>query len=87
MFPVMFDAMKDPLVTSLTDPFYGDEKIGEIYAAAGQDMVVWYNSEFLGQFNTAASTDLPSLFDGTMTPEDFVNDVVTQTQNAIDFGS
>ncbi len=87
MFPVMFDAMNDPLVTSLTDPFFGDEKIGQIYADAGKDMVVWYNSEWLGAFNTASSTDLPSLFDGSMTPEDFVNDVATQTQNTIDFGS
>jgi len=87
MFPVMFDAMTDADVTSVTDPFYGDSKIGQIYADAGKDMVVWYNSEFFGAYNTAAGTDLPALFDGTMTPEDFVNDVVTQTQNAIDFGS
>ncbi len=87
MFPVMFQAMKDDRVTSVTDPFYGDEKIGQVYADAGQDMVVWYNSEFFSAYNTAAGTDLPSLFDGSMTPEDFVNDIVTQTQNAIDFGS
>jgi multiple sugar transport system substrate-binding protein/arabinosaccharide transport system substrate-binding protein len=87
MFPVMFDAMTDPSVTSVTDPFYGDEAIGQVYADAGQDMVVWYNSEFLGAYNTAAGTDLPALFDGSMSPEDFVNDVVTQTQNTIDFAS
>lgn len=85
MFPVMFEAMTDPAVTSITDPFFGDQEIGQIYADAGQDMVVWYNSEHFGAYNTAAGTDLPSLFDGSMTPEDFVNDVITQTQNAIDF--
>ena len=87
MFPVMFDAMTDPAVTSVTDPFYGDEAIGQVYAEAGKDMVVWYNSEFLGAYNTAAGTDLPALFDGSMTPEDFVNDVITQTQDTIDFAS
>ncbi|MCA0454819.1 MAG: extracellular solute-binding protein [Chloroflexi bacterium] len=87
MFPVMFEAMSDPVVTAVTDPFYGDAKVGQIYADAGQDMVVWYNSQFFGAYNTAAGTDLPALFDGTMTPEDFVNDVIAQTQNAIDFGS
>ncbi|HEX2622699.1 MAG TPA: ABC transporter substrate-binding protein [Phototrophicaceae bacterium] len=87
MFPVMFDAMTDPSVISVTDPFYGDAAIGQIYADAGQDMVVWYNSEFFGAYNTAAGTDLPALFDGSMTPEDFVNDVIAQTQSAIDFGS
>ena len=74
-------------MTSVTDPFYGDEEIGQVYADAGQDMVVWYNSEFFSAYNTAAGTDLPSLFDGSMTPEDFVNDVITQTQNTIDFAS
>jgi arabinooligosaccharide transport system substrate-binding protein len=88
MFPVMFDAMQDPRVLSEADPFYSNTTIGDIYATAGQDMVVWYNSQYLaGAFNTASSTDLPSLFDGSMTPEDFVNDVTTQTQNGIDFGS
>ncbi len=87
MFPVMFDAMTDPRVASVSDPFYANPTIGDIYAKAGQDMVVWYNSEFFSAYNTAAGTDLPSLFDGSMSPEDFVNDVVTQTQNAIDFGS
>ncbi len=87
MFPVMFDAMNDPAVTGVTDPFFGDEAIGQVYADAGQDMVVWYNSEFFSAYNTAAGTDLPSLFDGSMTPEDFVNDVITQTQNTIDFAS
>lgn len=87
MFPVMFDAMTDPSVTSVTDPFYGDAQIGQIYADAGQDMVVWYNSQFFSAYRTAASSALPSLFDGSMTPEDFVNDVVTQTQNTIDFAS
>jgi ABC-type glycerol-3-phosphate transport system substrate-binding protein len=87
MFPTMFEAMTDPTVTDVTDPFYGDEKIGQVYADAGKDMVVWYNSEFFGAYNTAAGADLPALFDGTMTPEDFVNDVITQTQNTIDFGS
>jgi len=30
-------------------------------ADAGKDMVVWYNSEFFGAYNTAAGTDLPRL--------------------------
>jgi ABC-type glycerol-3-phosphate transport system substrate-binding protein len=87
MFPVMFDAMTDPRVEGLKDPFYGDTPLGKVYADAGTDMPVWYNSEFLGAYNTAAGNDITALFDGSMTPEDFVNDVVTQTQNSIDFGS
>ena len=87
MFPVMFDAMKDPRVTGLADPFYANQKIGEIFADAGTDVPVWYQSPYRSDWMTAAGNDLPGLFDGSMTPEAFVDDIITQTQNAIDFGS
>ena len=87
MFPVMFDAMTDPRVADLTDPFYADQQIGQVYADAGTDIPVWYQSPFRSDFQTVAANDLPALFDGSMTPEDFVNDIITQTQNAIDFGA
>lgn len=87
MFPTMFEAMTDPRVTGLTDPFYGDEKIGEVYAAIAPDVPVWYQSPYRADWMTAAANDLPGLFDGSMTPQAFVEDIITQTQSAIDFGS
>lgn len=47
MFPVMFDAMTDPDVTSVTDPFYGDTKVGQVYADAGRTLFGTTNSSVL----------------------------------------
>jgi len=86
MFPNMLEAAADPRVTELADPFYGDQKIGEVYSELANEVPVWYQSPFRSNFNTAAADNLPLLFDGTMTPEAFVDEVIRLTQEAIDFG-
>jgi len=86
MFPTNFEAMNDPRVSQLADAFYGDQLIGEIYAEVGPDVPVWYQSPFRAAGATAVSDNLPLLFDGSMTPEAFVDEVVRRTQEAIDFG-
>jgi len=86
MFPNMLEAAKDPRVTGLEDPFYNNQKIGEIYSELADQVPVWYQSPFRSNFNTAVGDNLPLLFDGTMTPEAFVDKVISVTQEAIDFG-
>jgi ABC-type glycerol-3-phosphate transport system substrate-binding protein len=86
MFPNNLEAAVDPRVTSLTDPFYGDQAIGEIYAELAPEVPVWYQGEFRSNFLQAAADNLPLLFDGTLTPEAFVDEVIRLTQDAIDFG-
>lgn len=86
MFPTNFEAMEDPRVSGLTDPFYGDQEIGSIYADLGDDVPVWYQSPFRPNWATAVGDNLPLLFDGSMTPEEFVDEVIFLTQDAIDFG-
>jgi len=85
MFPTMFEAANDPRVSGLADPFYGDQKVGEIYAKLAPDVPVWYQSPFRSDFRTAASDNQPALFDGSMTPEAFVDELVRVVQEAIDF--
>lgn len=87
MFPTMYEAAADERVTGLADPFYGGQKIGEIYAELAPGVPVWYQSPFRGDFRTAVSDNLPALFDGSMTPEAFVDELIRYTQEAIDFGS
>ena len=86
-FPWELDAYGDARVTGYTDPFFGDSKIGEIYGQIGPDEPVWYQSVFRASYNQAAADNLPALFDGTLTPEAFIDKVVKTTQDAIDFGS
>ncbi len=86
MFPNMLEAAADPRVTGLEDPFYGDQLIGEIYAALAPEVPVWYQSPFRSSWGDAASTNLPLLFDGSLSPEAFVDELTRATQDAIDFG-
>lgn len=86
MFPTMFEAANDPAVTSLEDPFFSGVKLGEIYSKLAPEVPVWYQSPFGSNANTALGDNLPGLFDGTLTPEAFVDKVVKTTQEAIDFG-
>jgi len=86
MFPTMFEAANDPRVTGLEDPFYGGQKLGEIYSMLAPEVPVWYQSPFGAAADTTIGDNLPGLFDGTLTPEQFVDNVVSTTQEAIDFG-
>jgi ABC-type glycerol-3-phosphate transport system substrate-binding protein len=85
-FPWMITAMQDPRVTELTDPFYGDQSIGSVYAELVDSVPVWYQSPFRSNWGQATSDNLPLLFDGSMSPEDFVDEIISLTQDAIDFG-
>jgi ABC-type glycerol-3-phosphate transport system substrate-binding protein len=87
MFPTNFAAMEDERVTALTDPFYGDQQIGEIYAELGDGVPVWYQSPFRAAFATAVGDNLPLLFDGTISAEEFVEEVTRITEEEIEFGS
>jgi ABC-type glycerol-3-phosphate transport system substrate-binding protein len=86
MFPTMFEAAADPRVTELEDPFFSNQRLGEIYSTLADQVPVWYQSPFGAAANTAMGDNLPGLFDGTLTPEQFVDNVVNTTQEAIDFG-
>ncbi|MCA9881600.1 MAG: extracellular solute-binding protein [Anaerolineae bacterium] len=86
MFPTNFEAMQDPRVSGLTDDFYGGQDIGSVYASIGNGVPVWYQSPFRSNWSTAVGDNLPLLFDGSMTPEAFVDQIISITQDAIDFG-
>lgn len=86
-FPWMPAAYKDPRVSDVADPFFGGQKLGELYGQVADDVPVWYQSPFRADYAKAASDNLPLLFSGQITPEQFVDNIVKTTQDAIDFGS
>jgi len=86
-FPWMFAAYKDTRVTDSSDPFYSGEKIGQVYAQIADDTPTWYTNQYLSGFYKGAGDNLPGLFNGTITPDQFVDAVTKATQDAIDFGS
>lgn len=85
-FPWMITAYDDERVTGLESEFYGGQRLGEIYMELSSEMPVWYQSPFRSNFQQAAGDNLPLLFDGTLTPEAYVDELIRLTQEAIDFG-
>ena len=72
-------------MTELADPFYGDEKIGEVFANVALDTPVYYQSANRAFFLDAVAANLPLFFDGSVSAEEFVDRVVQTTQDEIDF--
>ena len=85
-FPWYIPAFDDPGVKDLADPFFSGQHLGEFYGQVAADVPAWYQSPFLPNAITALGDNLPNLFDGSMTPDQFVDKVVQITQDAIDFG-
>jgi len=85
-FPWYIPAFDDPRVSELEDPFFSGQHLGEFYGQVAAEVPIWYPSPFMPDVKQAAADNLPALFDGSLTPEDFVNKVIDITQDAIDFG-
>jgi arabinosaccharide transport system substrate-binding protein len=85
-FPWYIPAFEDPRVSGLEDPYFGGQHLGEFYGQVAADIPAWYQNPFLPNAITAMGDNLPGLFDGTLTPDQFVDTVVQTTQEAIDFG-
>lgn len=85
-FPWYIPAFDDPRVKDLADPYFSGQHLGEFYGQVAADVPAWYQSPFLPNAITAMGDNLPGLFDGSLTPEAFVDTVVKTTQDAIDFG-
>jgi ABC-type glycerol-3-phosphate transport system substrate-binding protein len=85
-FPWMLEAYDDPRVTDAVSEFFSGVKLGELYRAVADGVPVWYQSPFRAAAGQAAVDNLPLLFDGTLTPEAFIDTLIRITQDAIDFG-
>jgi ABC-type glycerol-3-phosphate transport system substrate-binding protein len=86
-FPWYIPAFADPRVKDLADPYFSNQHLGEFYGQVAADVPVWYNSPFFPDVKKALADNLPGLFDGSLTPEAFVETAIKTSQDAIDFGS
>ncbi|MFN8447803.1 MAG: extracellular solute-binding protein [Anaerolineae bacterium] len=85
-FPWYIPAFSDPRVAGYEDPYFGGQHTGELFGQVAADVPAWYPSPFLPNAKTALGDNLPALFDGSLTPEAFVDNSVSTVQEAIDFG-
>lgn len=86
-YPTMHEALDHPRVTEAEDPFFGGQSVGEVFAEVALDTPGYYQSANRAFFLTALNENLPLLFDGTLTPEEFVDEVIAITENEIALSS
>jgi cellobiose transport system substrate-binding protein len=68
-FPTMKRAWSDPAVVNHTDPFFGGQKIGQLYAAVSPTQPVFYTSPVRSEAEQIIATQLvsPVVAGGTQT--------------------
>lgn len=86
MFPWMLTAYRDPRIRDLEDPFFSGQKLGQLYGRIAADVPVWYQSPDRAPFITASVDNLPLLFNGSLTPEAFVDTLIRIVEDSIGFG-
>ncbi|MBV7331418.1 ABC transporter substrate-binding protein [Chloroflexi bacterium TSY] len=82
-YPHMIEALNDPRISELTDPYYGDQAIGSVLASVAEDTPIWYQSQFRDAFQTEFTAQLPAFFEGTTTDEELIDAVVEVTNKEI----
>lgn len=86
MFPWMLTAYSDPRISEVEDPFFSGQRLGQIYGQIAAEVPVWYQSPDRAPFITAGVDNLPLLFNGSLTPEAFVDKLIGIVEDSIGFG-
>jgi multiple sugar transport system substrate-binding protein/arabinosaccharide transport system substrate-binding protein len=81
--PTMIEALNDPRFTGKTDPYYGDQVIGEVWSEAAQDMPLTYPSPVYADMNNEFNVQCANVYAGKTKAADAVDAVVAKTKQAI----
>lgn len=86
-YPTMIEAFQDDRVTGFEDPFYNGQRIGEIWATTATEVPIWYQSPYRAAFRDAVGELMPLFFDGSMSAEEFIDEVIFIVEDEIAFDS
>ena len=81
--PHMLDAINDPRVTDVKDPYFGDQQTGKVWAEVAGDLPFLYQSPVRGDMEKALGTAVTNVVAGKAKAEDALNEVISITQKAI----
>ena len=84
-YPTMYEALAHPRVTEISHPFFGGQQIGQVFSGVALDVPPLFQSPNRGFFLTALGDNLPLFFDGDYTPEQFLDAVISITEDEILF--
>jgi hypothetical protein len=84
-YPTMMEAFQDERVTGFEDPFYNGQRIGEIWATTSTEVPVWYQSPYRAVFRDAVGELMPLFFEGSMSAEELIDEVILTVEDEIAF--
>ena len=84
-YPTMPAAFHDERIVGLQDPFYANQKTGEVFAEIVDDVPVWYQSLFRATFEQQMAAELAVFFDGSVSAEEAIDNVIVYMEDEIAF--
>ena len=80
-FPTMIEAINDPRVRNFSDPYYGEQKIGAVFAESGLNIPIQWQSPYWEEaFQILVDDGLTSAMAGKKTPKQAIEDVVAEVK-------
>jgi multiple sugar transport system substrate-binding protein/arabinosaccharide transport system substrate-binding protein len=86
-FPTMKEALHDPGVTNVPDPYFGGEKIGGVFASVAADIPQQYQSPYWNEAITQLTNEYTNAMAGRKTPARAIKDATTAIQKIMVRGS
>ena len=80
-YPTMYKALEDSAVTEQEHPFFGNQKIGSIFAKVAKETPPLWQSEQRPYLLQGIVDTLPLFIEGKLTSEQFVDTIVKITQD------
>ena len=84
-YPTMPAAFHDERIVGLSDPFYAGQKTGEVFAEIVDDVPIWYQSLFRATFEAQMAAELAVFFEGAITAEETIDNVIVYMEDEIAF--
>lgn len=79
-FPTKFEALAHADIVDVEHEFYGGQNIGSVFSDVALDTPPLWQSPVRGSFSSALSDTLVPFFDGDISAEEFVDEVVRITE-------
>ena len=80
-YPTMYAALAHPEVTEQEHPFFGGQRIGEVFSAVALDTPPLWQSPARPFLKSSVTANLPRFITGELTPEAFIDRVVADTES------
>jgi arabinooligosaccharide transport system substrate-binding protein len=81
-YPNMYDAINDPRVKQLNDPYYNGDSLGQSLAQVAADTPVWYQSPVRRDMIEALGVVLPLFAKGEMDADQMIDEIAKKVDEA-----